>query len=493
MSNKIYLTTPIYYANDKPHIGHAFTTLCADFLARYYRSIGKEVYFMTGLDEHGQKIVDTAEEAGKDPQIFVDELAEHYKKYWEQLNIKYDYFIRTTDKDHEEKVKEVFQKLYDQGDLYKGNYKGKYCVSCEAYYGDDDLIDNEICPIHKKPVTILEEETYFFKLSKYEDYIKELFEKEDFILAPRYKNEMLARINEGLRDVSVSRKKLKWGIPLPFDKEHVIYVWFDALLNYYTGSKGYWPPKNLIGKDILWFHSVYWPAILKAIGIEAPQLYVHGYWSVEGEKMGKSLNNFITIEKLTKYGVDTGRYFVLRQMSYGEDSDFNSKMFAERYDELANNVGNLVNRVAVISSKNELDLSKFDSVDDEIKNKIFETYKVVGEELDKFKIQSGLAKVMEFAQFLNKYINDKEPWKLVKEDKDATAKILYDLTVGIEFLGLILEPVIPSKSLEIRDIFGFKLENLSEFLDLEKKQLKLERITKIEPKILFPKFESFEF
>lgn len=489
---KKYFTTPIYYVNDKPHIGHAFTTICADYLARFYRSLGQEVYFLTGTDEHGKKISDAALKAKISEKEFVDSIVIHFKDALKIVNASNNNFIRTTDKKHEKYVQEVFQKLYDQGDLYKGTYSGKYCVGCERYYGEDELIDG-CCPDHKTKAIDMEEETYFFKLSKYENQLKKLFES-DFIYPKKFKNEILTRINLGLKDVSVSRTNFSWGIELPFDKKHVVYVWFDALLNYLSGleDKNYWPATHLLGKDILWFHIVYWPAILFALNKEIPKFFVHGWWTVEGQKMSKSLGNVVSIDTLSKYGIDVTRYYLIKQMPCGEDADFNTNYFEERYLELANNLGNLINRVAIISQKNDVDFSKKYDLDKEILENIATTIKKVSDTLEAFKLQESLNEIMAYSQFLNKYINDFEPWKLIKEDKERASQVLFNLIQGINILTLLLEPCMPSKMYDARNIFGFKSKTLFEAY-IKNKSLKIEKPFKIEPKILFPKIEKFEF
>jgi methionyl-tRNA synthetase len=288
---KYYVTTPIYYPNDIPHIGHAYTTIVADILARYHKLLGKEVFFLTGTDEHGKKIQETAEKVGKKPKEFIDELIPKFEEAWKKLNIEYDRFIRTTDKDHEKVVQEVLQKVYDSGKIEKGKYSGLYCTGCEAYYTEKDL-ENGCCPIHKRPIEELSEETYFFKLSEYQDKLLKIYEENpEFIQPASRRQEVINRVKEGLKDLSVSRTSFDWGIPLPFDKKHVCYVWFDALFNYYSGvkGKGFWPADvHLIGKDILWFHAVYWPAMLMAAELELPKtIFAHGWWTFDKEKISK--------------------------------------------------------------------------------------------------------------------------------------------------------------------------------------------------------------
>ena len=485
-----YFTTPIYYVNSKPHLGHAFTMISTDYLARFYRLIGDDVYFLTGTDEHGKKIKESADKKGVMPKEFVDIIVKEFKENWNKLNLSFDSFIRTTDKKHEKFVQEIFQKLYDNGDLYKGVYKGKYCISCEAYYGDDELLEGNLCPIHKKPIIDMEEETYFFKLSKYEKDVKAFINNEN-IFPSRYRNELLGRLKNGLKDISVSRKTLDWGITLPFDKEHVIYVWFDALLNYLSAleinkKQDFWPATHIIGKDILWFHAVYWPALVKAIDKDMPKLFVHGWWTVNGEKMSKTIGNIITIDKIIKYGLDVGRFFLLRQMPYGEDSDFSSKMFEERYLELLNNVSNLIYRVGSIIKKNDIVL-KPKKIDKKINLEIKNTFKKIKEDLKEFKVKASLQTTMAFAQFLNKYINDKEPWKLIKDNRMETEEVMYNLVYGIEFLHLILSPATPDLMNEVKDMFGFK-GDINNFLNSKPKEYKLNNL-----KMLLKKQDVFEF
>jgi len=496
VSKMMYFTTPIYYVNDNPHLGHAFTTINVDFLTRFYKSLGNDVYFLTGTDEHGAKLEKAAKVVNKSPRDFADSIVPGFYNAWKRFNINYDHFIRTTDKEHEANVQKWFQKLYDQGDIYKGKYTGKYCVDCEGYFGDDELLPGDLCPYHKKPVTIMEEESYFFKLSKYESYIKELYAKKDFVYPEKFKGEAVQKFSQGLKDVSISRVSLDWGVQVPFDKEHVIWVWFDALINYMSGLEGkeqYWPAIHVIGKEIFWFHTILWPAMLKGMGYDAPRFFVHGFWNSNGNKMSKSLGNFVTTDMLAKYGIDEGRYFVLRQMPYGEDSDFNAKMFEERYLELSNNVGNLINRIAIIAQKNYIDLTKEYSIEASIQKEIDETIKEVKENLDCFKVQGALQRIMQFAQFLNKYTNDKEPWKLVKVDKEKASLVVANLVIGINILTLLLEPVMPEKMKDARKIFDFKAEKIIDIYTLSTKKIKQEKVMNIEPKILFPQVMKFEF
>jgi len=364
MAEKFYVTTPIYYPNDIPHIGHAYTTIAADILSRWNKIKGKKVFFLTGTDEHGKKIQKVAERNNKNPKQFVDELIPKFKNSWKKLNLEYDRFIRTTDKEHEKVVREILQKVYDKGDIYLSEYEGFYCVDCEAYYTEKDL-ENGCCPIHKKRVEKLKESSYFFKLSKYQNELLRLYEKNpDFILPKSRKNEILNRVKEGLKDFSISRTNFDWGIKLPFDKKHVCYVWFDALLNYYSATQEknkeiFWPAEiHLIGKDILWFHSVYWPAMLISAGIDLPKtIFAHGWWTFDKEKISKSRGKVINIDELISIaGVDSARYFLFREAPFGDDGNFSEKVLIDRHNnELANKLGNLVSRISSLIERNGLE------------------------------------------------------------------------------------------------------------------------------------------
>ena len=299
MKKKFYVTTPIYYPNDVPHIGHAYTTIAADVLARWNKVLGKDVFLLTGTDDHGKKILDAAKKHGKKPKEFVDELIPEFKNAWKKLNVEYDRFIRTTDKDHEEVVKKVLQKVFEKGDIYLGNYEGFYCTGCEAYYTEKDLV-NGCCPIHKTKIEKLKEESYFFKLSKYQKKLLEFYKNNPEFISPKnIRQEIINRVKEGLQDLSISRTSFDWGIKLPFDKKHICYVWFDALFNYYSGAGKFWPADaHIIGKDILWFHTVYWPAFLMSAGIKLPKkIFAHGWWTLGKEKNSKSRGKVIKIDK----------------------------------------------------------------------------------------------------------------------------------------------------------------------------------------------------
>ncbi|MFH1585716.1 MAG: methionine--tRNA ligase [archaeon] len=457
---KFYVTTPIYYPNDIPHVGHAYTTIVADVLARANKKKGKEVFFLTGTDEHGKKIQKVAESKGKTPKQFVDSLAPHFKDAWKKLNIQYDYFIRTTDKDHEKVVKEILQKVYDKGDIYKGKYEGLYCTGCEAYYTEKDL-ENGCCPIHKKKIEKLSEESYFFKLSKYKDKLLKLYKDNPNFILPKYRaKEIINRLDEGLNDLSISRTSFDWGIPLPFDKKHVAYVWFDALLNYYTatrkkGNEGFWPADlHIVAKDIMWFHTVIWPAMLLSAGIALPKsVFIHGYWTFNKEKISKSRGKVINIDELIAIaGVDSARYFLLRETPFGDDGDFSEQALKDRNNnELADKLGNLVSRVANLIEKNGTEKTQ---------NKLIKKLKEkkIEKHIESYEFDKALNLIFEFIDSCNEYVQAKKPW----ETKDK--KILYELKESILKIAELLWPFIPESSEKITKQFSTKKIKKEEIL-----------------------------
>lgn len=476
MKKKFYVTTPIYYPNDIPHIGHAYTTIAADVLARWHKIRGEDVFFLTGTDEHGKKIENAAREKGKKPKEFVDELIPKFKEAWKNLNIEYDKFIRTTDSSHEKIVKEVLQKVFDRGDIYKGEYEGLYCVGCEAYYTEKDAVDG-CCPIHKKKLEQLKEETYFFKLSKYQKKLLEVYKKNPgFILPESKRNEIISKVGEGLNDFSISRTGFSWGIPLPFDKRHVCYVWFDALLNYYSatrekGREKFWPADvHLIGKDILWFHTVYWPAMLLSAGIKLPEnVFAHGWWTFNQEKISKSRGKLINVAELVSIaGVDSARYFLFRETSFGEDGDFSEEKLVERNNsELADKLGNLVSRVSALAEKHGLAKTK---------NKLLKKLKLkeIEEKMRSFEFDKALNLIFEFIDACNLYVQENELWKT------GDRKKMYELADSIKAISILLYSFIPSSCEKIARQFGFEIG-----YDNIKKPLKAGKIKKAE--ILFKK------
>jgi len=474
-----YTTTPIYYPNDVPHLGHAYTTIAVDVLARWNKLIGKEVFFLTGTDEHGKKLQLAAQNAGKKPKEFVDSIVPEFKEAWKKLNIKYDRFIRTTDKDHEKVVQEIVEKLNKKGDIYKGHYEGLYCTSCEAYYTEKDAPEKH-CPIHKKLLEILREESYFFKLSKYQKKLLELYKKNpDFISPSGRKMEVVNRVKEGLQDLSISRTSFDWGIQVPFDKKHIIYVWLDALTNYYSatrekGKEKFWPADvHVIGKDILWFHSVYWPAFLIAAGIEPPKkIFAHGWWTVHNEKMGKSAGNAIKIDELIGYaGVDSARYFLLRATPFGDDGDFSEKALIERHNnELADKLGNLVSRVSALAEKYGIEKYKIKEL------KSGKMVKNVSSFMEKLEFDKSLNEIFIFIDRCNEYVQKNKIWEA------GDKKQLYELVNAIKDVSILLSPFIPETSEKIAKVFGFDIS-----LKGLKSELKAGKIKKSE--ILFKKID----
>ncbi len=476
--NRFYVTTPIYYPNDIPHIGHAYTTIAADVLARWNKLIGKEVFFLTGTDEHGKKIQDTARKNGKNPKEFVDALIPKFKEAWKVLSIDYDKFIRTTDKSHEEVVKKILQKVYDKGDIYLSEYEGYYCTSCEAYYTEKDLVDG-CCPIHKTKIEKLKEESYFFKLSKYQKPLLEFYKKNPCFISPENrKQEVINRIKEGLKDLSISRTSFDWGISIPFDKKHVCYVWFDALFNYYSatrekGKEKFWPADvHLIGKDILWFHTVYWPAFLLSAEIDLPKkVFAHGWWTFDKEKISKSRGKVINIHELVSIaGVDSARYFLLRAAPFGEDGDFSEIALIDRHNnELANKLGNLVSRISTLAEKEGLEKTK---------NNLLKKLKLknIEELISNYEFDKALNDIFEFIDFCNEYVQRKKPWET--HDK----KVIYELVDSIKVIAILLSPFVPSTSEKIAKQFNFKI-NYSEVLN----PLNVSKLKKSE--VLFKKID----
>jgi methionyl-tRNA synthetase (EC 6.1.1.10) len=452
---KFYITTPIYYVNDVPHVGHAYTNIAADTLARFYRLRGYNVFFLTGTDEHGLKIQKSAEEKALSPKELADRNSENFKKLWEFLNISYDHFIRTTDPYHIKLVQEMFVKSYEAGDIYLGEYEGWYCVGCEEFKSESDLIEGNKCPIHLKPCDYVKEPSYFFRLSKYQKVIKELLEKEQsFVLPPYRRNEVISFVKEGLKDLSITRprSRVKWGIPVPFNQEHTIYVWFDALFNYLSAvyeKMEFWPPDlHLVGKDILRFHAVYWPAFLMSVGYELPKtIFAHGWWKVEGKKMSKSLGNVVNPYDLVReYGLDEVRYFLLREVPFGQDGDITKEALKNRIvGELSNEIGNLYSRVLAMVVK-YLGAKVEGNKDQEYLNlctEVIERYEKFMRDVDFYR---ALEEVLRLSSFLNKYIDSKAPWSLAKTDEEALKKVLYALTDGLFVIAYLLNPFMPSKT-----------------------------------------------
>ena len=463
MKKTFFITTPIYYVNDVPHIGHAYTTIAADVAARYKRLAGYDVFFLTGTDEHGQKVQQAAEQAGREPQAHVDDLHVRFKELWVRFSISNNDFIRTTEERHKKVVAEILQKLYDAGEIYKDSYEGWYCMADERFWTEKDLIDGN-CPECGRKVDKIKEFNYFFKMGQYRDWLVEhINQNENFIQPRSRRNEILGFLKKPLDDLCISRPKerLSWGIPLPFDDQYVTYVWFDALINYISvhghleqiKDSDYWPAAHqLIGKDILTTHSVYWATMLKAIGLPLPQnIFAHGWWTVNGQKMSKSLRNVVEPNRLIdQFGVDVIRYFLLREVPFGLDGDFSHKALIGRINsDLANNLGNLLNRTLTMLKKYfKGELPKPDVKGDEdapLTAKSAEVIKQVDALYDELAYSKILAKIWEFLDAANIYVNDTAPWNLAKTDdgKKRLATVLYNAAEACRVTAILIAPFMP--------------------------------------------------
>lgn len=475
-ATSFFITTPIYYVTAAPHIGSSYTTTAADVLARWHRHRGENVYFLTGTDEHGQKVMRTAQKNGKSPQEFVDGLVEsEWKPAWRLLDIEYDRFIRTTDEDHVRQVQEFWQRLYDAGHVYEGEYSGNYCVDCEEFKSDDDLDAEGNCLVHERPAEHFTEKNYFFRLSEFGDRLLALYDEvPDFIAPTASRNEIINYVKSGLNDLSISRSSFDWGIKVPWDETQVLYVWIDALLNYSSAAQIYddpgqfaevWPPTHLMSRDILRFHSVIWPAMLMAAGIEPPRrVYVHGYLLVGGKKMAKSNATAIHPREIVDhFGADAYRYYFMKAIPFGSDASFSwEHLHAVYTDELANNLGNLASRVAAMIGK------YFDGVlpapgpltdaDGGIADLLTSTARAADVAINGLQIHEAVTATHDFVTAVNGYITEQAPWKVAKEDtpiaKERLATILYTCAEALRAIAVLHSPVMPTAARRLWDSLG---------------------------------------
>jgi methionyl-tRNA synthetase len=466
-----YVTTPIYYVNGEPHLGHAYTTIAADVLARHMRQRGEEVFFLTGTDEHGEPVAQAAEALGITPRELGDRNAVRFKELAAKLNVTNDFFIRTTDAEHMAKVAEVVQRIYDNGHVYAGHYEGWYCPRCADFKTEGELEDGNRCPIHKIVLEIEKEDNWFFRLSAFQEPLELLYaERPSFVTPQNRYNEALSFIKGGLRDVSLSRARLKWGVPVPWDQSQVIYVWIDALLNYYTAlsyarpgedlTEKFWPADvHLIGKDILKFHAVIWPALLMAADIEVPQkVAIHGFLLLGEHKMSKSLGNVIEpFQVADLYGEDALRFYVLREVSFGSDGEVSAEGFETRYNtELANELGNLASRTLAMIERYRDGLVPTAEPHAELGSQFEGLVEAVRARIDEVELTAALDEIWRRVKLLNRYVQDEEPWKLAKDDAEAAHldQVLYALAEGLRVVSVLLHAFMPSKAEQLLAALG---------------------------------------
>jgi methionyl-tRNA synthetase len=501
-----YVTTPIYYVNAAPHLGHAYTTIAADVMARHHRQRGEEVFFLTGTDEHGEPVADAAHALGVAPQALADKNAERFKALAPLIEATNDFFIRTSDPQHMAKVQEVLSRVRENGFVYEGTYEGWYCPRCADFKADGEIDAGNRCPIHHIELTREQEENYFFRLSSFQERLERLFsEREDFVTPRTRYNEALSFIRSGLRDVPLTRHKLTWGVPVPWDSEHVFYVWFDALLNYYTalsyapGAQGqsvvgenltekFWPASyHVIAKDILRFHAVYWPALLMAAEIELPEhVFVHGYLLMEGEKMSKSLGNVLDpFAVIDRFGADALRFYLLREVPFGQDGSVSSASFELRYEsELANELGNLASRTIAMLERYRRGAVSAGEVDPAVVGDFAGLGERVSAHLERAELTLALDEIWQRVRRLNRYVEEQAPWRLAKDDARAgdLDRVLRTLTEGLRTVTVLLWPYLPASAERLLDALG------APDLSLAGAGLGAGRIERVSPiKPLFPK------
>jgi methionyl-tRNA synthetase len=472
-----YVTTPIYYVNAAPHLGHAYTTIAADVMARHHRQRGEEVFFLTGTDEHGEPVADAAHALGIEPQELADRNAERFKALAPKLHASNDFFIRTTDPQHEAVVQRVLSQVRENGYVYKGTYEGWYCPRCADFKAENEIDEDRRCPIHHIELTREQEDNYFFKLSAFQEQLEALYaEREDFV-APRTRyNEALSFIRSGLRDVPLTRHKLTWGVQVPWDHEHVFYVWFDALLNYYSAlsyagerdlTDRFWPATyHLIGKDILRFHTVYWPALLMAAELELPEhVFVHGFLLMDGEKMSKSLGNVLDpFEVIERYGPDALRFYLLRDVPFGQDGSVSTASFELRYEsELANELGNLASRTIAMVHRYRDGIVPVLTPDPELDGEFAGLAGTVEALIDRAELTTALDEIWQRVRRLNRYVEEQAPWQLAKDDARAHEldSVLGTLVVGLRVLGVLLHPYMPSSTDKLLNALGSEDHSLA--------------------------------